>query len=176
MPEMHLHLQPYFFSEKERLLLETRSLSASTFRYDSGVAGLRLRNNQGELILLPFQGQQIWSAQFNGRELTMVSMFDQPYPTQNYLHTYGGFLIHCGATRMGVPGPQDDHPLHGELPNAPYQKAWVVVGEDEGGEYIGLSGQYHYTVAFAHNYVAEPLVKLYEGSTLCHVSLAVHNR
>ncbi|MEZ4638851.1 MAG: DUF4432 family protein [Caldilineaceae bacterium] len=102
-------------------------------------------------------------------------MFDQPYPTQSYLHTYGGFLIHCGATRMGVPGPEDDHPLHGELPNAAYQQAWIVLGEDEGGAYIGLSGRFRYTVAFAHNYVAQPTVKIYTGSTLCHVGLEIQN-
>jgi hypothetical protein len=175
MHETLFHLQSSFFSDRERLLVEAGPLAAASFRFDSGVAGLRLRNEQGELTMLPFQGQQIWSAGFNGRILTMKSMFDQPYPTQNYLHTYGGFLIHCGATRMGVPGPQDDHPLHGELPNAPYQKAWLVLGEDEEGKYIGLSGQYQYTVAFAHNYIAQPLVKLYEASTLCHVSLAIHN-
>jgi hypothetical protein len=175
MNETTIHLHPSFFSDKERLLVERGTLAASIFRFESGVAGLRMSNEQGELVMLPFQGQQIWSAQFNGRELTMGSMFDQPYPTQSYLHTYGGFLIHCGATRMGVPGPADDHPLHGELPNAPYQKAWIVLGEDNGGAYIGLSGEYRYTVAFAHNYIARPLVKLYQGSTLCHVSLTIHN-
>ncbi len=175
MNEATLHLQPEFFTTSERPLLAQADLSASTFRYESGVAALRLRNAVGELILLPYQGQQIWSAHFGGRTLTMKSMFEQPYSTQEYLHTYGGFLLHCGATRMGVPGPGDDHPLHGELPNAPYQRAWVVIGEDEGGRYIGLGGSYQHTVAFSTNYVAEPLVKFYEGSTLCHVSLTIRN-
>ncbi len=174
-PETRFHLHPSFFSDKERTLVEAQALSASIFRFESGVAALRLANGAGELLTLPFQGQQIWSAQFGGRELTMKSMFDQPYPTQEYLHTYGGFLIHCGATRMGVPGPEDDHPLHGELPNAPYQQAWIVLGEDEGGAYIGLGGRYRYTVAFAHNYEAQPTIKLYAGSTLCHVSMQIHN-
>ena len=175
MPETSIHLHPSFFAEKERTLIEAGTLSASIFRFESGVAALRLRNDMGELVMLPFQGQQIWSANFGGRELTMRSMFDQPYPTQSYLHTYGGFLIHCGATRMGVPGPEDDHPLHGELPNATYQQAWIVLGEDEGGAYIGLSGRFRYTVAFAHNYVALPTVKIYAGSTLCHVGLEILN-
>jgi hypothetical protein len=136
---------------------------------------LRLTSDVGELVLLPFQGQQIWSATFNGRSLTMRSMFDQPYPTRLFLNTFGGFLQHCGITGLGGPGPEDDHPLHGELPNAPYGAARVVMGEDEDGVYIGLGGAYRHTVAFAHNYLAEPLVKLYAGATIFKVSMTVTN-
>jgi hypothetical protein len=169
------HLSPDFFATRERPLIESGSLSASTFLYDSGVAGLRLRNDQGELVMLPFQGQQIWSATFGGRNLTMKSMFDQPRRTLDYLSTYGGFLLHCGATAMGVPMGEDTHPLHGELPNAPYQKAWIVLGEDEGGQYIGLGGEYRHTVAFSFNYVAQPLVKLYAGASRCWIGITVTN-
>jgi hypothetical protein len=105
----------------------------------------------------------------------MKSMFDQPNATRDYLQTYGGFLLHCGATAMGVPAEGDTHALHGELPNAPYQKAWIVAGQDEKGRYVGLSGQYRHTVAFGTNYVAEPLVKLYAGSTLFDVSMTITN-
>ena len=115
------------------------------------MCALRLQNELGELVLLPFQGQQIWSAAFGGRNLTMKSMFDQPRPTRNYLETYGGFLLHCGVTAMGVPAGGDTHPLHGELPNAPYQKAWLVAGEDERA-LPGLGGEYQHTVAFNINY------------------------
>ena len=170
-----IHITPQFFSERERTLAEFGSLSASTFLFKSGVCGLRLENTLGQLIMLPFQGQQIWSAEFRGRNLTMKSMFDEPRPTQEYLQTYGGFLLHCGVTAMGVPGPGDTHPLHGELPNAPYQEAYLVVGQDEEGDYIGLGGRYQYTVAFNHNYRAEPLVKLYAGSSLFWVSMTITN-
>ncbi|MCB0064249.1 MAG: DUF4432 family protein [Caldilineaceae bacterium] len=170
-----IHLQDAFFQAQERPLIETSALTATTFRYASGVAALRLSNDHGELILLPFQGQQIWSATLGGRNITMKSMFEQPNATQNYLETYGAFLLHCGATAMGVPMGEDTHPLHGELPNAPYQKAWVVIGEDEGGEYIGLGGEYQHTVAFSYNYVAHPLVKLYAGSDRCSIRMTVTN-
>ncbi|MFN2130665.1 MAG: DUF4432 family protein [Anaerolineae bacterium] len=170
-----IHLQQEQFGERERRLVEQGTLVASAFRFDSGVCALRLESDVGQLTLLPFQGQQIWDAAMDGRTLTMVSMFDQPRQTRTYLETYGGFLLHCGATAMGVPTGEDTHPLHGELPNAPYQRAWVVVGEDELGTYIGLSGQYQHTVAFSYNYVAEPLVKLYAGSTVFSVSLDVRN-
>ncbi|MBM4466543.1 MAG: DUF4432 family protein [Chloroflexi bacterium] len=173
--EVTIHLQPAFFGEKEKVLVEHGPLSASTFRYDSGVGALRLKNERGQLVLLPFQGQQIWSAELGGRNLTMKSMFAEPRPTREYLETYGGFLLHCGATAMGVPSKEDAHPLHGELPNAPYQQAHLVVGQDEKGAYIGLGGQYQHTVAFTHNYVAEPLVKLYAGSTLFDVTMTITN-
>jgi hypothetical protein len=84
-------------------------------------------------------------------------------------------MQHCGITGVGSPGPKDTHPLHGELPNAPYEKAYVVIGEDAGGTYVGLGGQYRHTVAFSHGYVAEPLTKLYAGSTLFNVSMSITN-
>ena len=163
------------FQPKEQSLVEHGTLSASTVRFESGTHGLRLRNGMGELLLLPFQGQQIWSARFGERELTMRSMFEDPKPTREYLHNYGGFLIHCGFTAMGVPGPDDTHPLHGELPNAPYDSAFVVLGEDERGEYIGLGGSYRHTVAFSYNYVAEPLVKLYAGAERFDIRMSITN-
>lgn len=172
---MKVHLSPAFFTEREKTLVERGELSASAFAFDSGVAGLRLKNAVGELVLLPYQGQQIWSAHFAGRELTMKSMFTQPNPTRSYLDTYGGFLLHCGATAMGVPTGTDSHPLHGELPNAPYQRAYLLAGEDRKGAYLALGGEYTHTVAFSHHYAARPLVKLYAGSALFEVSLVVAN-
>ena len=175
MTETILHLTPAFFSERERVLVEHGPLTASAFRYDSGVAALRLKNELGELVMLPFQGQQIWSATFGGRDLTMKSMFSQPTATRSYLENYGGFLLHCGATAMGVPTGADTHPLHGELPNAPYQKAWLVAGEDERGAYLALSGEYEHTVAFNDHYVARPEVRLYAGSSVFSVSISITN-
>ncbi len=173
--ETTLHLAPEMFADKEKSLVEAGPLSASAFRFASGVCGLRLKNEIGQLVLLPYQGQQIWSAEFGGRNLTMKSMFDQPRPTRTYLETYGGFFLHCGFTAMGVPGKDDTHPLHGELPNAPYQQAHLVIGQDDRGAYIGLGGRYQHTVAFSTNYAAEPLVKLYAGSSLFRSSIAVTN-
>ncbi len=175
MTETTINLAPEFFAGRERAVVESGSLTATTFLFESGVAGVRLRNKVGELVMLPFQGQQIWTAELGGRSLTMKSMFDQPRPTDEYLETYGGFLLHCGATAMGVPSKDDAHPLHGELPNAPYQRAWLVVGQDAKGSYIGLGGRYQHIVAFNHNYVAEPLVKLYAGSSLFDLTLTITN-
>lgn len=169
------YLYPEFFGPKERPFIQSGDLTASLFRYDSGVAAVRLGNGADELVMLPFQGQQIWSAHLGGRDLTMKSMFDEPQPTQDYLGTYGGFLIHCGFTAMGVPTEHDTHPLHGELPNAPYQQAYLVQGKDDQGPYIGLGGRYQHTVAFSYNYVAEPLVKLRPGRSLIQISMQCTN-
>lgn len=170
-----IHLSKEQFSAQERPLAEHGELVASGFRYPSGVEAVRLANSRGALILLPYQGQQIWSARFDGRELTMKSMFDQPYPTQDLLATLGAFLFHCGATASGVPGPEDKHALHGELPNAPYQAARLVFGEDERGVYLGLTGDYRHTIAFNYNFLAQPEVRLYAGSTVFTVSMTVTN-
>jgi hypothetical protein len=158
-----------------RTLVRHGELSASVFSWDTGVAGLRIANGKGSIVVLPFQGQQVWDASFEGRTLTMRSMIDRPYPTRDYLATYGAFLIHCGVTAMGVPGPHDTHPLHGELPNAEYRSAWIEAGEDEAGAYLAVGGEYRHAVAFNHKYAARPRVVLHSGSTVIDVSLEVEN-
>lgn len=170
-----IHLSEQMFREKRQTLVGTPDFVVDTFLFDSGVAGLHIGNSRGRIIVLPYQGQQIWSALFDGRELGMKSMFSEPQPTTSYLHTYGGFLIHCGATRMGVPGPTDNHPLHGELPNARYQKAWLALGNDERGNYVAICGSFCHTVAFNDNYEALPEVRLYADQTLLKVIMRIHN-
>ncbi|TRZ48595.1 DUF4432 family protein [bacterium] len=170
-----INLIPDQFTHLETTLAEHGELSASIFRYQSGVCAVRLKNAYGELVMLPFQGQQIWDATMLGRRLTMRSMFDQPYPTRDFLSTFGGFLVHCGATAIGSPGPEDTHPLHGELPNAPFQSAALVFGTDKKGDYIGLTGTYRHIVAFNYNYTATPLVKLYAASSVFTVSMTIYN-
>lgn len=175
MTETRLHLTPAQFGDKERPLLEFGPLTATAFRFDSGVCAVRLTHARASLTLLPYQGQQIWQAVCDGRDLTMRSMFAQPWPTRDFLATFGGFMQHCGATGVGNPTAEDAHPLHGELPNAPYHAAYLVTGEDARGAYLGLGGAYRHTIAFAHNYVAEPLVKLYADSTLFNVTMRICN-
>ena len=65
-----IHLHPSFFGEADKTLVEHEGLTTSTFLYPSGVHGLRLANEIGHLVVLPYQGQQIWDAQFFGRILT----------------------------------------------------------------------------------------------------------
>lgn len=170
-----VELRRTHFGDSEMVLATYDGLTASTFRYGTGVLGLRLRNKVGQISLLPFQGQQIWDAEFLGRTLTMRSMFTEPYPTLNYLGTYGAFLIHCGAIAMGGPGPTDNHPLHGELPNAVYQQAKLLIGRDERGPFMALTGTYNHTIAFSHNYQARPVVTLNAGSSRIRVDVEIRN-
>ena len=169
-----VHLRPDWFEAKERLLVDTGALQVFQFRYDSGVAALRLVNDLGEIIVLPYQGQQVWRANFLGRDLTMQTHFDEPVATQTYLQNYGAFFIHCGVTAMGAPGPADTHPLHGELPNAPMQAAHLLVDDEQ--QSITVVSEYTHTVAFSTHYLATATTVLRAGSGLIDISLQVENR
>ncbi len=175
MQSIKLNLQRSFFSETEKVILESGTLSASAFLFKSGVCGLRIKNSKGEMVILPYQGQQIWSASFCDKELVMKSTFSEPVATTDYLSTYGGFMLHCGATAMGVPGEKDKHPLHGELPNMQYEEAYVEIGEDDNGRYIKVGGKANYSVGFTTNYTANPQIKLYETETVADVSMTIQN-
>jgi len=164
------------FSEKSREFISYGDLKCNIFRYPTGIEAVKLENKNGYIIMLPFKGQQIWDAVFNDRSLTMKSMFNEPRQADHFLYTYGAFLMHCGALSMGCPGPEDTHTLHGELPYANYDSARLVAGEDSRGKYIGLSGEYEYNRAFSNNYIARPLTKLYEDSSVIEVNIEIENK
>ena len=172
---MRVSLRPVKFTDAETVLVSHEGLTASVFRYPTGVKGLRISNELGHISLLPFQGQQIWDATFSGRLLTMASIFTGPYPTQDYLSTYGAFFLHCGVLGMGNPGPTDVHPLNGELPNAPYDEASLLVGDDEHGPYMALTGSYRCAKAFSHNYVAHPTVTLHAARSRVRLDMTIRN-
>ncbi|MBX2880391.1 MAG: DUF4432 family protein [Granulosicoccus sp.] len=170
---VRIELQKSFFNGSERPLCESGEFSVSAFSFDSGVDAIRIKNSRGEIVVLPYQGMQVWRARFDGRELTMNSMFDRPKNTRIYLETYGAFLLHCGVTGLGAPGPTDSHPLHGELPNAPMDKAWLDIDANRG--LLSVSAQYQHTVAFATNYRATISTTMSAGSALLDVSVDVDN-
>ncbi|SON56655.1 hypothetical protein HDIA_3114 [Hartmannibacter diazotrophicus] len=171
-----LRLHDGMFQANRRLLVRNGELSATAFRYASGVAGLEIDNGVGRIVLLPFQGQQIWDAEFLNRRLTMETWFDQPLPTRDYLATYGAFFLHCGGTAMGNPGPEDDHPLHGELPNMPYEIAELHFGSDEMGDWVELTGIGRERRAFSHHFEMRPRLRLRAGATEIEVSFDVENK
>lgn len=162
------------FGPKERPLANYGRIAVSGFRYRSGVAALRIVNAAGEIVVLPFHGQQIWDAGFHGRRLTMGSVFEEPEASREYLRNYGAFLLHCGATAMGNPGPGDTHPLHGELPNAHLQRAQLRVGTDSEGAYVKVAGQLEERAAFSTHYSFSPVLRLGEADT--HIGLEVSIR
>ncbi|MEO1537003.1 MAG: DUF4432 family protein [Pseudomonadota bacterium] len=170
---VRIDLHAAAFGENERQVCKAGEFAVSSFRFESGVAGLRIRSARGEIVMLPFQGQQVWRAAFDGRDLTMRSMFDAPRNTRVYLETYGAFLIHCGLAGLGAPGPGDTHPLHGELPNAPFQHAWLEI--DETARTLTCAGTYQHTVAFTTNYIATVETTMSAGSALIDTSISVEN-
>jgi len=172
---VRITLQPSFCGETERTILASDDFQVSAFRFSTGVCAVRLHNAPGSLVVLPWQGQQIWSAHIHGRSLGMHSTLQEPVPTREFLPTYGGFFLHCGALAMGVPGPQDRHPQHGELPNAPFQEAHLLVGTDEKGPFLTLGGTYHHTVAFVADYEARAAITLRPGCPVFDISLEVTN-
>ena len=163
------------FGAQPATLLQANGMSARVFRYSTGIEALTITTPVGKVTVLPFKGQQVWDAEFHGRRLTMRSMFEEPQDTSDYLSTYGAFLIHCGVTAMGAPGPQDSHPLHGELPNARFQSAHLVAGLDEQGPYLALSGEYRQARAFSFNYRFRSEVTLRPDATHLDVAVSVEN-
>lgn len=149
------------FSEQEQLILETPSFSASAFRYRSGVEALRIRAGRGELIWLPYLGQQVWDWSVDGKSLKFEGFVEEPSYGKNFLQNYGGFLIHCGMTAMGNPGPRDTHPHHGELPVARFDEAWIETGTEDGREEgLSLCGHIHWKVPFVAEYLCTPSLRI----------------
>lgn len=171
-----LFLYEDFFTKDEKEIVSFGKLSASLFIYSTGVKAVRLKNDRGAIVMLPYMGQMIWRAAFDGYEMTMKTPFDEPIAAkETFEETYGCFLMHCGLTAMGNPTAEDDHKPHGELPICKYQTAFVVTGEDEQGKFIGLSGIYTNKSCYALNYEFSPLVKIYEGKTIIDVSVSFKN-
>ena len=168
-------LQRRFFGEKERTALTYRGLSASLFRYETGVEAIRLSNERGHILILPYMGQIVWSAVFDGVELAMQSMFREPRPAKVIVETYGCLLYHAGLLRNGVPSPQDTHILHGEMPCAEMDEAGLECGSDERGPWIAVTGAREYAMGFGAHYRAAPRVILRAGETSFDVVMAVEN-
>ena len=173
--ESKFYLNPSMFTEKEKLILENGSMKAYAFIYPTGVEAIRVENEKGYFVILPYQGQQIWRAKFLGKQLTMRSMFEEPIPTDEFLDCYGCFYMHCGVTGMGVPGPQDTHLRHGELTVAKYKNAWLLSGKDEKGSYIAVSGELFGKLAFNYNYHFVPQCRLYADATTLEMTVSLEN-
>jgi hypothetical protein len=168
-------LQRKSFGEKEREALRFAGLTASQFRYDTGIEAIRLSNARGSVIVLPYLGQIVWSAVFGGVELAMQSMFREPRPAKIIVETYGCLAYHAGLLRMGVPSPADAHILHGEMPCAEMDAAGLACGSDERGPWIAVTGSKEYAMGFGAHYLATPRVKLHAGETGCEIAMEVEN-
>ncbi|MEK2607247.1 aldose 1-epimerase family protein [Burkholderia arboris] len=163
------------FRETPRTLYRTDGFTVTAFAYPSGVEALKLENRRGHLVVLPYLGQMIWAAQFDGRDLTMQHMFRQPKRAASIIDTYGCFMFHSGLLRNGCPGPDDTHALHGEMPCAPMDRASLVVGTDARGACVEVTGEYEYVQGFGSHYVARPSVRLAEHDAQMTIAMDVTN-
>ncbi|MDR0246294.1 MAG: aldose 1-epimerase family protein [Burkholderia sp.] len=163
------------FRETPRTLYRTDGLTVTAFAYPSGVEALKLENRRGHLVVLPYLGQMIWAAEFDGRDLTMKNMFRQPKRAASIIDTYGCFMFHSGLLRNGCPGPDDTHALHGEMPCAPMDRAGLVVGTDARGAIVEVTGEYEYVQGFGSHYVARPSVRLAEHDAQMTIAMDVTN-
>ena len=173
---MKVILQPCFFTDRETVLAEDGELKATAFRYRSGVEALRISNRRGGFTILPWMGQMVWRCAFDGRELTMKSIWDEPVPCKvSFEESYGGFLMHCGLSAMGNPTAADTHVPHGELPAARYCEAWIETGSDAGGPFMAVSGTYCHKRCYSFDYAFSPRTVLRPGKTMLEVSATIAN-
>jgi hypothetical protein len=163
------------FDAKERNAVGYGGLQASLFRFDTGIEAIRLSNRRGAVVVLPYMGQIVWSATFDGVELAMQSMFREPRPAKAIVETYGCLAYHAGLLCNGVPSPQDTHPLHGEMPCAEMDEAGIACGSDEKGPWIAVTGVREYAMGFGAHYRATPRVALRLEETGCDIVMEVEN-
>ncbi len=166
-----IHLQRNQFSEQPVCLVESAELSVTLFKYRSGIEAVTLRNSRGLITLLPFYGQMIWDARFDGHDLKMSNPFTEPKRGESVVDTYGCFAFHSGLLSNGCPSPEDVHPLHGEMPCAAMDSAYLLLD----GDSVTLGGEYEYVKGFGHHYLASPSVRLAAGETLMTIAMRVTN-
>ncbi|WP_174509621.1 aldose 1-epimerase family protein [Klebsiella oxytoca] len=167
----HIPLWRSLFHEQPRTLVANDDFTVTAFRYASGVEGLRVANARGALVILPWLGQMIWDAEFDGHDLTMRNMFHQPKPATEVVATYGCFAFHSGLLANGCPSPEDNHSLHGEMACAGMDEAWLELEADS----LRVAGRYEYVMGFGHHYEARPAVVLHKASALFDIQMAVTN-
>ena len=164
------------FIENERRLLSFEGIEVVSFRYNSGIEAIRIENKRGHIVILPFYGQMIWEAVFDGVDLTMENMFAEPRYADNIAGTYGCFAFHSGILNNGCPSPDDTHELHGEMPCASMDRAYIEFGYDQGdGVWLKVVSEYEYVMGFGSHYLATPSVTIRSDSCLFDIAMQVRN-
>ncbi|MBY5948405.1 aldose 1-epimerase family protein [Photobacterium rosenbergii] len=159
------------FGQQEQILIHSEHFKISGFKYNSGIEALKIENTKGYLTILPYMGQMIWDAKFLGENLCMENMLSEPKQSNEIVATYGCFAFHSGLIRNGCPSPEDDHPLHGEMPCAKMDKAWLEVDEHR----ITIKGEYEYVMGFGDHYLATPSVSIEKDASLFEIKMRVQN-
>lgn len=166
-----IHLVPELFSTEERLIVQSDDFSITTKCYPQNIASLKITNSRGHLEILPFMGQMIWDAVFDGQSLRMTNMFHQPQRGREIIDTYGCFSFHSGLLTGGCPSPDDHHPLHGEFPCAEMESAFLVIENKK----ISVVSEYEYVRGFGHHYRATPSVVLEADCPRFDIKMTVQN-
>lgn len=159
------------FSRHEQEIYHSDHFTVTSFKYASGIEALKMTNSRGYVTLLPYYGQMIWDAEFDGHNLKMHNMFSQPKRGENIVDTYGCFAFHSGLLCNGCPSPEDAHVLHGEMPCADMDQAWLLVDGDQ----LALTGSVEYVKGFGDHYSAQPLVRLTADSAQFDIEMNVTN-
>lgn len=175
MPPITLQLHKSFFRAQPLEIIHAAGCSAEIFIYDTGIEAVKLKNQRGYLIILPYYGQIIWQAVFDGVDLTMQSHFRAPRPASDIVGTYGCFMFHSGLLRNGNPGAEDTHALHGEMPVAPMDSARIETGIDDEGPWLALVSEREYLMGFGDHYRAQPRVTMRPDSAQFEIRMEVEN-
>lgn len=172
---MRIDLPKSVFHNDERSFLTSPGLSVSTFCFPTGVEALRVRTSRANIVVLPFFGQQIWSAELDGRDIGMKSMVHYPKRGASLLENLGGFFFHCGLTAIAAPAEGDNHPLHGELPCAEYDRAWLEVTGNDGQLSLAIRGSVEYSKAFSNRYRFNSSIALKQNQASIDIDVEVNN-
>ena len=173
---MKINLANVAFTDRPTLLAADGEFTAVAFRYSTGVAALKVSNRRGSFTILPWMGQMIWRCDFDGRELAMKSIYDEPKDCKDcFNESYGCFMMHCGLTAMGNPTAEDDHVGHAELPIIRYSEAYLEFGKDRLGEYVAVGGTARHDMCFTYNYSFSPRVVLRKGAAKIEIAATVKN-
>ena len=164
------------FSDPTRARSSSSAIFAPISSDMTGVEAIRIANARGHVIVLPYMGQMVWRASFDGVELAMHSMFDAPRQAQTIIETYGCLAYHAGLLRNGTPSAEDTHPLHGEAPCMPMDRASIACGSDGNGLWISVVTERDYAIGFGAHYGATPHVRLHAAETTFDMAITVENR
>ena len=166
-----IFLDRSFFTKKEQVIVDNADFKITLFRYPSGIESVKIHNGRGYVELLPYMGQIIWDAAFDGISLRLKNIFKQPKPATCIVDTYGCFAFHSGLLANGCPAPEDTHPMHGEFSCATMDNAWIVFSDNS----VSLVSQYEYCQGFGYHYIAQPSVTLGKNATRFKIHMEVTN-
>lgn len=164
-------LPRHLFRSDPQVVCTSDGFEVTARTYPTGIQSLTIRSSRGHVEVLPFMGQIIWDAEFDGVSLRMDNMFDQPRPAASIEDTYGCFAFHAGLLAAGCPAPEDTHPLHGEFACMALDTAELVADGDQ----LTVRSYGEYVKGFGHHYLAAPSVTLTADASTFDIAMTVTN-